>query len=275
MAIMKWGQNIHVRCFEDAARAIADALRTLGHDVVPTSDAKPGRLIVMGANNMAEDSRNPIPRDMIVYNTEQIAAQNGISHQMQSYKLYRNFVVWDYSQANIDRMREFGLEKTVHCPLGYIPSMTKIAPAASQDVDVLWVGSVNQRREEILSAIEATGLKVKRLFGMYGEERDAWIARSKVVLNLHFYERAVFEVFRCSHLWANKKCVLTEDGGCDAELERLADRAALLVQRNQIVTWCQSLVEDEAARRAVEDRGFDVFSKIDLVENVRRALEQS
>ena len=82
-------------------------------------------------------------------------------------------------------------------PIGYAPQLTRIAPAA-EDVDVLFVGSLNDRRRTVLDALEAKGAKVERVFGVYGPERDGWLARAKICLNLHFYEARVFEVVRVS-----------------------------------------------------------------------------
>jgi hypothetical protein len=62
------------------------------------------------------------------------------------------------------------------------------------------------------------GLRVESAFGCYGEERDALIARARIVLNVHYYESKVFEVVRVSYLLANRKCVLSESGS-DIDLE--------------------------------------------------------
>lgn len=44
-----------------------------------------------------------------------------------------------------------------------------------------------------------------------GDERDQYIARAKVVLNMHrFQETKVFEIARVSYLLANRKAVVSE-----------------------------------------------------------------
>ena len=37
-------------------------------------------------------------------------------------------------------------------------------------------------------------IKVKCLFGVYGKDRDDWIAKSKLVLNMHMYDSKIFEI---------------------------------------------------------------------------------
>jgi hypothetical protein len=260
----------HARCFEDFALALADALRVLGHELAEFDH--PGRMIMFGAGKMT-DPAALMPADAILYNTEQLPAFRDARVQVDEG--YRGRVVWDYSAANIVKLREMGIVRAVHCPLGYVPSMTMIGPAPEEDVDVLFYGSINRRRRGILDALDDAGLRVARLFDVYGKERDEMIARSKIVLNLHFYEPAVFEIFRVSHLLANKKCVVTEGGGQDEGLEMFARRSCVYTSRGEIVQVCRDFVRQPTARRVVAERGHAEFKKLDLVEHVRAALEQS
>ena len=96
--------------------------------------------------------------------------------------------------------------------MGYHPKLARIKSAARQDIDVLFYGSLNERRRKVLAGIEAAGLKLKVLRGVYGEGRDAWIARSKVVLNVHHYPTQIFEVVRVFYLMTNSKAVVAEVG---------------------------------------------------------------
>lgn len=269
----------HARCFEDFAAAVADALRTLGHEIVQPRDVnvdgkKPGRLVMFGSNNLNDTARK-LPADSIVYNSEQISAVTNSAFLIQNFKQYQRHVVWDYSEANIKRLHEMGIKRAVHCPVAYIPSMTKIKPAVVEDIDVLFYGSVNAHRRKILDALDSSGLRVVRLFNVYGEERDAVIARSKIVVNLHYYENAVFEIFRVSHLLANRKCVVTEAGGQDTALEDFARSATSYVPADRVVEACRELVKDDAARRALADKGFEAFKARDLVSGVEKAIAQS
>ena len=275
IGIVNFEKNLHTHCFEEVARGFADALRVLGHDVVPPYDAKPGRLVIFGGNNLKTDDR--FPPDAIVYNAEQVAALRNATWLMQNVKQFTKHVIIDYSWLNVGALRELGVEKPVFCPVGFMPSMVSehmVEPIA-EDIDVLFVGSVNPRRRVILEAIAASGLRLVPLFGVYGADRDRIIARAKVVLNLHFYERPIFEIFRVSHLLANRKAVVSEDGGFDPELETFAERATCYVGRDRIVDACRELVGNDQARRDLAERGAAVFRTIDFVENVRRALAEA
>lgn len=278
VGIVGMGKNPHSPCFLDVARAMASALRALGHDVeYATAEARqqrPGRLILFGANNLC-DHDNAIPDETIIFNSEQLAAVTDPRFFLQNYLRYRKMTVWDYSEANVAELKKLGIERAVLCPIGYVPSMTTIEPAPVEDIDILFYGSVAGPRREILDALDAAGFNVVRLFGVYDKERDAYIARAKVVLNLHYYPRGVFEIFRVSHLLANKKCVVTESGGRDKTLEAFARTACAYVDRKDIVEICRLLIREPSVRAAHARRGHATFKEIDFVTNVGRALEQS
>lgn len=285
VGIFQYNTNPHMRCFEEFARSLAAALRALGHEVEAASPSGHGRLIMIGGNNGAYDPNDSQIKDAIIYNSEQLAAIRAPQAFMQNYQQYRNHVVWDYSEANIRALKFLGVTRAIHCPVGFVgaehskhfrPARPRVPFESDKDIDVLFYGSVAGPRRVILDALDKIeGLRVARLFNVYGEQRDAFIARSKVVLNLHYYPYGVFEIFRVSYLLENAKCVVTEAGGCDAGLEALAARSCAYVPREKIVEECTRLVRDTAAREEQEIRGFEEFQKIDFVENVRRALEVS
>jgi len=57
-------------------------------------------------------------------------------------------------------------------------------------VDVLFFGGLNPQREAIIADVNATGVSVHVLAGgtmKFGEDLDKVLARTKIVLNLHYY----------------------------------------------------------------------------------------
>ena len=215
-----------------------------------------------------------LPSDAIIFNTEQVKEdweEKGGLGEAYVTRLRRH-TIWDYSATNIERLRRLGIEKTTHCRIGYYPPQPSL-PEAEQDVDVLFYGSMNERRSMLAFDLMARGLRVETLFGVYGIERDKWIARSKVVLNAHFYEKPIFEIFRVSHLLANKKCVVTENGGCDSELEQLAQDTCVYKPYDDIAEECERLVKDGGARLTAAERGYQAFKRIDQVAEVKKALK--
>lgn len=268
----------HSACFDEMADGIVHSLRQFGHDAelgAGSCEEERGRLVVFNAHRLESGVR--LPDDAIVFNAEQVRENSTHPLWLKYLDRLRCQQVWDYSQENVARLAKLGVERVAHCSVGYYPGLEQVlrAPLAEEDVDVLFYGSLNKRREEVLAQLRARGLRVQHLFGVYGAERDAWISRSKVILNAHFYPRPIWEVFRCSLPIANGKLVVTEGGGSDAELEDLARRTCVVVDYDCLAETCETFVKDGDRRRAEAQRGREAFMKFDQVEYVRRALEAS
>lgn len=260
----------HNACFLDFMYALAAALRDLGHDTDVYRALLQGRMVRFGCNEPGSHAR----ADDIIYSAEPIALADDPIKFLPDGD--RSRVIWDYSAANVARWRELGFERAVHCPLGYHPSMETIAPAERETIDVLHYGALSERRIKILRALRDAGLRVTQLHGDYGSVRDRIIARSKVVLNMHHGDRGIFEIFRCSHLFANRRFVVTEGGGVDTELEWLAQSCAVRVPYDHLVSVCLGYVRDAPElRQPLAERGYNEFKKLSLVESVRRALAES
>ncbi len=247
----------HSHAFDVVAESFLKSLQELGHKADITRENRhgftEGRRIVFGAHLLHYKA---LTNTDIIYQSEQVgtvAMSNG----------YLNFLsaceVWDYSKVNLERLEKDHGIKAKHVPIGYHPCMTNpLIPKLIQDIDVLFYGSINQRRRVILDQLKAKGLKVVELFGVYGDKLDEYIARSKIILNVHYYDTAIFEIFRCAYLFANKKCVVSETGK-DLNLE---DSGALRCHYNDLVEKVDLLLQKDSIRNLVADSGFDIFSKV-------------
>ena len=112
------------------------------------------------------------------------------------------------------------------------------------------------------------GLRVEALVGAHGRPRDTWIARSKVVLNMHFGEGFVFESVRVSYLLANKKAVVSERG--DGH-EDFTDAVAF-AEYDELADKCATFARDNEARRKLGQRGFEIMSGRSESEYLKAAL---
>jgi len=180
--------------------------------------------------------------------------------------------VWDYSLANIAKLRQLGIHHAAHAPVGYIPEMTRIVPQENPDIDVLFYGCINDRRQQVLVDLIAAGVKMEALFGIYGQERDAYIARSKIVLNMHFYEAKVFEIVRVSYLLANRAFVISEQGSNPEEEAYFADGVVFTPYEN-LVQSCLDYLTQDAERQAIAQRGFEKIQQCSAVVYLQQGLE--
>lgn len=261
---------VHSQAFYEVAETLHQGLHSLGHDPILTCDVRvPGRRhIILGANLLPVVNTQPAP-DAILYNLEQIYP--GSPWLSPDYlALLRTYPVWDYSRLNVAALQALGARAVQLLPIGYAPTLSRIAPA-EEDIDVLFFGSLNPRRMQVLEALDQRGLQVHVLVGVYGEERDRCIARAKMVLNVHYYEARRFEIVRASYLLANGRCVVSETGADPAEEAELAEGVAFAPYEG-LVERCWALREDPAQRRRIAQAGLALMRGRPIAPYLRDAL---
>ncbi len=257
--------------FAEVAETLVHGLRALGDDAVLSTDpGLPGRRHLVLGTNLVPPTKTKLADGSILYNLEQI--QEGspwITRELLD--LYRRFPLWDYSEANADALVALGLPRPAVVPIGYAPSLTRIAPADVEDIDVLFYGELNERREAVLRALAGRGASVHWAHRVYGAERDALIARSKLVLNLHYYQAKVFEVVRVSYLLANRRAVVSERG-CNPVEEAPFEEGVAFASYGELVERCLALLADPAERDWLAAAGQRVMQGRPIEGYLRRAL---
>jgi hypothetical protein len=266
---------MHSAAFAEVLEAVVCGLRALGADVSEAvNQLVPGRQpIVFGANLLGEANVDVLPAGTIIYNLEQISESS--SWCSPTYlRLLQSCQVWDYSARNIASLVRLGVTvKVKHVPIGYVPELTRITAAPVEDIDVLFYGSMNERRNNVISQLRQAGLNAHAVFGVYGPSRDALIARSKVLLNMHYYETNIFELVRVSYLLANRKAVVAEcNPGTEVDPD-IAD-AVQLAPYEGLASACAQLVADSHSRKALSERGFSRMAARDQRAYLAAALEQ-
>jgi hypothetical protein len=196
--------------FADVAELLGHGLRALGHHVVDSTAPVAGtRAIVLAPHLLraAEDDDKVRDGD-IIYNFEPVASR--LFDASLPLLMRRGVTTWDYSRQGHKRLVELGVKDARFVPLGYAPEMTRIEKQTTHDVDVLFYGSMCERRQKVIDALKARGLTVLHLFGVYGSVRDYAIARAKCLLNMHFYPSAPTEDARLFYLVSNRVPIVSE-----------------------------------------------------------------
>jgi SAM-dependent methyltransferase len=248
----------HAAAFLEVAESVMFAIRHLGfHCDMAYNALLPGAVnILFGSNLMDQSTADQLPDDTILFNLEQIDSEsNWLKRALPG--LIARLETWDYSARNIENIKRlFPARSLHHVPIGYVPELSSIRSSATPDIDVLFYGSLSARRSALLDALQARGVNVVRAFNVYGPERDAMIARARVVLNIHSYSAKVLEIARISYLLANGKAVVSE---CDPDTE-LPDgigQVVKLAPYDGLVDACVQLLANDAERRELGRRGFE------------------
>lgn len=242
----------HWRALDDIADALTFGFRRLGllaKRVTTPFDAV-GLCIVLGAHLGGSYTASELPDDAIIFNTEHHSSR-WVQHNPDYKAILAARQVWDYGRTNSEFLRsELGANVTF-VKIGFVPELRRVDPSGQQPIDVLHYGSVSPRRTKALNVIGQSGLSIVSGFNVYGDVRDQLIARSKVVVNIHFYEPGVIELPRISYLLANGKAVVTECA--DGEIIDPDLRTALCaVPYTELAETCHSLAKNDARRRELE-----------------------
>lgn len=264
----------HSHAFDEVALGLQGAWQELGGSLPIVTEMKhfAGRSpIIYGGNLLPEEIIPRLPKDSIIINLEQVSDESSWINS-RYMTILKNFPVLDYSPRNRDRLVSKGIAHAGLMEIGYSSCLSRIPPSPVKDIDVLFYGSLNQRRADILRSLQQAGLGVAHLFNVYGRQRDAAIARSKVVMNIHHYSSNVFEIVRVSYLLANRVCVLTEGDPADPDMKPFIDGLAV-EPYDRLIERCMQLVADESARNALQEGGFRLMSGRSQADMLKQVIE--
>ena len=268
--------------FEDVARGLLGYFNQFGVDVKicnkieseyehnqNTRTANESIFIMFGMNNYT----GTVPKHYILYQLEQCPAtvfdgDSEIKNQWfnQHYvKLMQNAVeIWDYSIRNIVELKKLRWDKSKpipymrYVPITYMSSLENdIDHSTTHEklYDVFFYGGMNERREKIIKQLRDRGLRViGDNMKIWRDERKKYIEQSKLVINIHYYERAILETTRLSYLLATKVFVISESS-YDPLLDR--DHQKSLVMCNtpdELVETCVYWSEPDNANELEKKR---------------------
>lgn len=227
--------------------------------------------VVIGAHLLDHKMILALPKDTVVFNTEQMGA--GSRRWNEKIKLLvSRYTSWDYSLQNILEFGHAGLTTPHFFKIGFHPRLQRIKPALEKDIDVLFYGSLTPERKKVLGELKSHGLRVVHLSGVFGDERDAHIARSKMVLNLHQHGTKILEVVRIHYLMNNGVVVVSQ---YDADSTGAEDyrEGLVLAKYDEVVEQCVTLCASDELLQQYANRSLCVIKKLNAVEIMRKMIE--
>ena len=256
----------HTPALWDVGRLLYHSFISLGFPTgLAVNRVRPDAINVVLGYHLLGDVGGLGKARVIFYQLEQLSQREGqfMPHNLEILK--RAEEVWDYTPENAAFLRSRGLENVKLLPFGFHVGLQTI-PEAPKEIDVLFYGSVNPRRQIILDALQQR-CRLRVLFGVYGQQRDAEIARAKIVLNLHMYDLMIMEQARVSYLINNGCFVLSESSPHDPYEGMMATASY-----RDIPETCMRFLNDEPARRQVAQRGFELFRQRPMIQYLKAVL---
>lgn len=244
----------HTRAFDTVAVCLRESIRELGFESEIVNS--PQKAIVLGAHLIES-----VPAGSIIYNLEQITPESPLVNDTY-INILKNNRVWDYSKRNIQELKKLGIE-AIHMPIGYHPILESLPKNYLKQINCLFYGSLNPRRDKIIQSVKGTPI-----FDIYGKELDACIGSSRIILNCHYYETKLFEIVRCSYLLANKVFILSEPG-LDLELEEPFKKGIAFHNAEDWPDAVAYYLQRPDIMEDIAQQGFEIFSNMKQVEYLK------
>ncbi len=156
----------------------------------------------------------------LFFNLEQLG-DGGATLDADYLALLRRSAVADYDPANVAAYLapDADAADVPVVPLLHASYLERAdaLPLADRPIDLLFFGTMNERRRKFLDRVEACGLQVATFdHPVYGEERDAFVRQARAVLNCSYYASSRFEQARVSHCLSLGTPVIAERRGAGA-----------------------------------------------------------
>ncbi|TWO81635.1 hypothetical protein CBW56_02685 [Denitratisoma oestradiolicum] len=209
-----------------------------------------------------------IPPETILYNLDQITPSSPIPPS--SLWSFRHWRIWDFSPKNQARWNSLGINATI-VPIAWHPGLERVPNNQEKDIDVLFYGALNHHREAALNRIAGTGVRLGIYNQVFGRELDTLIARSRLVLNIHYYPTGLLETMRISYLLANGKAVLSERS-IRSEIPDIYESAVCWTPYEKLAETCLELVSNSDCLKKLETAGKSSIRSIPIAPFIKQAL---
>ena len=238
--------------------------------------------IIFGSHDLIEK----FPNKYIIYQLEQsnvgyynndnefIDNNHKTFNKKYIYKLQNAVEIWEYSQENIlffDKINT-SLDKKIkyrYVPLCYSSYLSQFQNFKNIDksIDILFFGSLNNRRKKILEKLNSKGLNIEIHNNLVNEERIKKILASKIIINIHFYEKSLLETHRINLLLSNKCFIISEKSRDNFEDNKYKD-SIVFTEYNNLYNCCLNWLKKNNEREEVANKGYQNFKKTNFLEYI-------
>jgi hypothetical protein len=127
---------------------------------------------------------------LIAYQLEQMMGPDNWNSLTRTIENLRGFdEIWDYDNLNSGFLIHQNIYTDKIVPMLYTQSLEKIVSKEEPKIDVLFFGTMNERRWRIIDTIQRRSYNELKVVWSYGDyDVDEYIANSKTILNLHAFE---------------------------------------------------------------------------------------
>ena len=174
--------------------------------------------------------------------------------------------IWYFSQQGLSKLRSIN-PNAIYLPFVHYPESVLTLP--QKEIDVCLLGYPHPRRDVVVERLKADGLNVYYSYSCWGQLKADVLAKSKIVLNLHYYSESYQEFMRVLE-GLSSGCVVVCEQSCDQKNDEMLS-----------CEWVQMVPYDlEIIVQAIKDRLAHLpepsnITNCDLLKQYRTRLEAS
>ena len=192
---------------------------------------------------------NDLPKNKyIIYQIEQLNQSNQIDkfNTIETKLISDSYAFFDYSVVNLQYYND---NLKIHINILRPLIDTQSLDINNKTIDILFFGALNSRRKAILDKLNSYNSSnnknyvIKIVDNIFGNDLIELIKKSKLVINLHHYPKAILEIFRIHELLAYDCKILSENPGNDEEIH-LVEKYDNIVSFFSIINDDLSNIED-------------------------------
>jgi glycosyltransferase involved in cell wall biosynthesis len=162
------------------------------------------------------------PKYYIIWQIEQLCASNQVMNVLtqEKVKIMKGALqIYEISMKHYNTMysEQIPRNKIYYCPLPFYHSdqIMETNLVVAKDLDCVFIGSKNARRNHILSylqqELEKRNITLHIYYGIFGDEKINILKRAKYILNIHYYDNASLETHRINEALHYNCITLSED----------------------------------------------------------------
>jgi hypothetical protein len=268
--------------FDETMLCVAHSLRCAGFKVVHSVNryVEGAINVVWGAGthlfpNLESVRKVAKPSGTVIFNMEQLGGESPLLTSGY-FDFLSDYVVWDYNSVNflhagLRRISPRGVEFPVS-PCQALADVD-LEDSGGNWFDVLFYGARNERRERLVASLVERGVRVGWP-SAFGRNLAPYLRASALVLNVHAYSTAVFEMTRMLRPVAMGVPVVSEISVMPESVD-WTKSGILFAEYSNLRDSCIALLDDNRRQLRMARRSIAFCAGTDVQNSVRVAVERT
>ncbi len=187
--------------------------------------------------------------------------------EFKNYQIYFNYL-WAEKREDKTFLESEDYKVDALVFPGYFPELV-CAPLDNRGYDTVFFGTINKRRDDILANIPNwTNIKA------YGERLSPYLARTKIVINLHYDNLQHLEIERIVHSLAHGCLVISEPIHYSEPF--IPGKHFVVGKTEDLPELVKYYLENKEERTKIANAGMEfVRNKVKLIDQIHNGLRKS